>query len=456
MTTLRFYKGLNTIGGTVVEIQTEDACCIFDFGLDGATEIDRRVKLRPEAMVRDHLAAGCLPMVTGLYDHAELGNIPLTSYSEAEIKPFVLISHMHIDHMGALGFLSKEVDVFMSEDSLLMYRGLIITEGAFFRPHENVIGAAPMEWVKRGSITFRMIPVDHDVPGACGFEIVTPDGRICYTGDLRLHGFYGGDTLAFASNVRGADVCITEGVTVSFIEDFDAVVPDSSLDPATTEQQALEDISVAASKAQGLVFLNLYNRNIQRLALLHDSMKKAGRQLVLEPETATLLNYFSPKKQLYVYEPLCHRSPCTDMTAISRGEIQGHPDRYALQLSYENLLETLDFEPSNSLYIHSNGVPLGAYDPAYQRLLNFLSQQGIPYQSISCGGHASPAHLKFILEAIAPKCLVPLHCLTPEKICIDGSKQVLPKPGECYILHSGDLLLPQINRRTLFSDLKPN
>ena len=441
MTRLCFYKGLDTIGGTVVEVQTEDARCIFDFGLDGASELDRRIKPRPAAMVRDYALAGCLPMVAGLYDRAELGNIPLASYAEADIKPFVCISHMHIDHMGALDFLAKEVEVFMSEESLCLYRGLANTKDILFRPHENITGLAPMAWVKRGSIALRMIPVDHDVPGACGFEIVTPDGRICYTGDLRLHGLCGKDTLAFASAMHGADVCITEGVTVSFIEDFDSVVPDSGLDLAITESQVLEDIAIAASNTKGLVFLNLYNRNIQRLAQLHESLKKAGRQLVLEPETANLLNCFLPEGQLYVYEPLCHGAPNAQRTAVSREAVQDHPGRYVLQLSYEHLLETLDYESASSLYIHSNGVPLGAYDPSYQRLCDFLSRQGIPYLSIGCGGHASPAHLKYILEAIAPKFLVPLHSLTPEKIRIEGALQVLPEANQCYLLQAGALTL---------------
>jgi ribonuclease J len=85
------------------------------------------------------------------------------------------------------------------------------------------------------------------------------------------------------------------------------------------------------------------------------------------------------------------------------------------------------------------GVPLGAYDPGYQKLLDFLTQQGIPYRAIGCGGHARPTHLKYILTRIAPKTLVPLHSLTSEKMRIPGTEQRLHEAGKRTVLSGGQL-----------------
>ncbi|MBE0601206.1 MAG: MBL fold metallo-hydrolase, partial [Firmicutes bacterium] len=57
-----------------------------------------------------------------------------------------------------------------------------------------------------------------------------------------------------------------------------------------------------------------------------------------------------------------------------------------------------------------------------------------------CGGHAKAAHLKYILNRIAPKTLVPLHSLTPEKISIPGAERLLPETGRRYRLSMGRLM----------------
>ena len=441
MTTLRFYQGLQTIGGTIIEIQTDTARCLFDFGLIYNPNLDARVLPRPDAAVFDGLKTGAIAPIEGLFDAAELRGLPLKAYEQTQPEPFVLISHMHIDHMGALGALAEGVEVYMSQDSLRLYRGLRKIKEATPAWHRNTIGLPPMRWKTKSDIRFRMIPVDHDVPGASGFEIQTPDGRICYTGDLRLHGRRGEKTIAFADTVQHADVCITEGTTVSFIEDFDAVEATMSLEGGRTEALVEAEILKAAKANGGMVFINLYRRNVERVFTLKHALQAAGRRFVMQYQTAVLYRQFYPNEPVTVFAPSLGTHTLQNAEVIARDMLREHPERFALDLPYEHLLETLDFEPARSLYIHSDGVPLGAYDPGYQKLQDFLAQEGIAYQAIGCGGHARPAHLKYILNRIAPKTLVPLHSLTPEKMSIPGSDRLLPETGKCYRLSNGRLTL---------------
>lgn len=440
MTTLCFYQGLKTIGGTVLEIETEHARCLFDFGLAFSSQADARVLPRQDAMVSDALKTGALPMAEGLYDRGDLGDVPLAPWGDTRPRPFVLISHMHIDHMGGLGLLAEDAEVVMSADSLKLYQGLEKTGELLRRAHPNVRGAASMEWMNKGDLSFRFIPVDHDVPGACGFEIVTPDGRLCYTGDLRIHGFHGEMTRRFATLVKGADVCIAEGTSVSLLDDFDAVAPDDGLRGTLTERELQGEIAMAVRDTEGVVYLNVYPRNILRLHALHETLGSAGRRFVLEPGTAALYRQFYPSDSVSVYAPLADRRDLPDADYVAREPVQAHPERYTLQLSYAHLLETLDFKPEGSLYIHSDGAPLGGYDPGQQKLRDFLAQRRIAYVKHSCSGHAEPAHLKYILMEIAPKTLVPLHSRKPELLRVPGARQLLPEAGRRYRLEDGALL----------------
>ena len=444
MTTLCFYQGLRTIGGTIVEIQTDQARCLFDFGFVYSAQIDARILPRQDTMVYDCLKTGALAAIDGLYAREALHGASLTAYGDAQPRPFVLISHMHIDHMGALGLLADDAEVYMSKDSLLLYRGLAKTGDIYHKPHRKVCGMAPMRWRRKGDIRFRLIPVDHDVPGACGFEIVTPDGRVCYTGDLRIHGREGEKSFQFADAVKHADVCVTEGTMVSFIEDFDAVEPSADLEGGSTEAQVETEIAAAAAETAGIVFLNFYRRNIRRLHALIRGLDTVGRRFVLQYPTAVLYRQFYPAESVAVFQPSETGRVLENADRVSREEMLKNPGGYVLDLPYARLLDALDFQADTSLYIHSDGVPLGAYDPGYEKLIDFLMRQGIARMRISCGGHARPAHLKYLLTRIAPKTLVPLHSQTPEKISIPGVSRLLPEAGKRYTLAGGKLTMQKV------------
>lgn len=441
MTNLYFYQGLHTIGGTVVEVRTSLARCLFDFGLSSENEIPPGVELRTDRLVTDFLRFGCIPPVRGIYNRGRLGNEPLSSWEDESGPVFFLLSHMHIDHMGALGLLAEEIPVYMTEESLALYRALCEAGMPATAVHQNCVGLRCGEVATVGDISFEAVPVDHDVPGACGFRITTPEGNICYTGDIRLHGFHGDRTLAFAYRAAGCDVCITEGVTAGFVDDFDAVEPSKEFGPGcVTEQGVLDAVAAAVRQARGAVFLNTYDRNLERMARMPEALESAGRTLVLTAHQAYLLEQMCGMENLRVFEPSARSFPQRlAAEPVAREELQSRPERYVLELPYVGLLETLDFSPASSLYLHANGAPLGNFDPDFERMTGFLNRRGIPLLEIGTGGHAAPGHLKYILSEIAPKTLVPLHSMGPEKIRIPGSKQLLPRPGVAYRLADHEL-----------------
>ena len=47
----------------------------------------------------------------------------------------------------------------------------------------------PEQRMQIGSLEIEMLPVDHSLPGACGYIIYSDEGNIVYTGDTRFHGY---------------------------------------------------------------------------------------------------------------------------------------------------------------------------------------------------------------------------------------------------------------------------
>lgn len=440
MTKITFYKGLRVIGGTFVAVETERAVCMFDFGFAVNERMDNAIRLRPGHISQDYVRAGMLPSADGIYEPRAAADLGLVPYGETEKPHFFLISHMHIDHMGGLDMLDPRIPVYMSEESLTLYRRLAVQRELTFREHPACTGVPGGQTFSVEDITVQVLPIDHDCVGACGFLIRTPDGSICYTGDYRFHGYHPDRTAAFGEACRGADVLITEGVTVSFgdVDMLSLTAPDPT---DRTETDLLDETATFCAGAPGLVVINPYNRNVERIHRLAERLARQDRRLVLDAVQADYLAAFYPQDPLYIYaETVCGHPVPKRAMCIDRDELLRRPEAYVLQLDYRDFYELYDLNPVVSGYLHMDGAPLGAYDPSYSKMLLQLEALDVPFHSLGLGGHARPYYLKQMVDTIAPGVLVPLHSQRPEQVTSRrAGRRILPEEGQTLILERGEV-----------------
>ena len=140
MTNVTFIQGLKEIGGTFVRVETDGAICLFDFGFAVAARIDPAVCLRPESLAADYARLGMLPAEPGIYEPAAAAALGVAPWGGVEKPVFFFISHMHIDHMGGLDMLAPDVPVYMSAESLTLYRRLVAQNDITLRAHDRCIG----------------------------------------------------------------------------------------------------------------------------------------------------------------------------------------------------------------------------------------------------------------------------------------------------------------------------
>jgi ribonuclease J len=351
-------------------------------------------------------SASCRPS-KGLYDAEQLrGLAHVRPYSaKTDRKTAVFISHLHLDHMLGIGCIQETIPVYMTKTSRRLYHRLYQIGEGVQGINRNYQKMRLHEPVRIGEIEVTAFPMDHDVVGACGFYIKTPDGTIFYTGDLRFHGLH----------------------------------------PERTVE------SIAKARELGTDVLTL--RNIERLLAIVDGARRAGRNAVFEPESAYILLTMTDCREFLVYEsdnstlqfetgsaPSWLRKVITRIKFISAGAINERPGSYLIQNSYANLLELYELDLTGGVYIHSDGVPLGAFDPTYGKLLTFLESIGLPFVPLRCGGHAPAQHLKHVVDMIDPSTLVPLHSFNPELLKPKSGVQLLPEYGRTYRLEAGQLL----------------
>ena len=440
MTKMKFYSGLKEIGGTVIGVETDKAICLFDFGFAYADRIDSKVPLRKGLEAYDYVKLGVLNAIDGIYEPEIADKLEIKGYGETDKEIFVIISHMHIDHMGGLGALDQRMPVYMSRESAILYHELGVMNELEIREHENIIPVDYNGSFTVGDITVTCVQVDHDVIGACGFMIATPDGNICYTGDYRYHGYHPEISAAFAQKCKGADVMISEGVTISH-GDVDVL---SLEGPAreTSELTLLDNMKEYAKTEQGLIVINNYNRNVERVHNFVSAIRESGRELVLSPVQAEYVAAFYKEDKFSVYMPEggeINAPLVRNCQVVTRKMLLDDPSGYVLQQDYKDSYELFELAGVISVYLHMDGAPLGDYDPSFAKFYDLLSVAGINVVRCGLGGHAEPYYLRKQVDDIAPRTLIPLHSFRPEQLLSKkAGKIILPNVNDTIVLDNGE------------------
>lgn len=419
-TKITFHNGILTIGGTIIEIVYEDSHIFFDFG----SEYNPKAPVQPTDL-QGLLDEGLVPYLNNMYDP----RIPLKGYESKEDSfknTAVFLSHVHLDHSKIVNYLNPSIPLYTLEGTKSLLNTLNIKDDFLFPLHvkgekntRDIIGVKENEVIKVGEIEVKVMPVDHDAYGACGLLIKTPDLVISYTGDIRLHGYRENDTSNFCKESEGCDVLLIEGVSVSF-QEFDEDVSDKEI---SNEPELLDKINeIVKNNPDKQITFNYYISNIERIKKI---IETSPRKVVLDAYYSYVVKeatgYQSYYYQLDDKDYGLDQAYKIDFDTLlnDQGDFLWQLDTLALK-HIDNLKE-------GGIYIHSNAVPLGDFDPAYEKFINNLESHNIEFVRTSCSGHAHPNDLIKIINLIKPKLLVPIHSYRPEKLYNENGDRLLPE-----------------------------
>ena len=374
-----------------------DARCLFDFGPEhapGRTPFSLGLVPRPGRELADLVAVGTAPPIKGVY-----------AGERWDGRTHLFITHMHLDHTGLIPMLGPDVPLYFPA-AMEPIRAAADRSGylRWRRPTGSPI--ADGETIGVGPIRVRFVAVDHDLPGATGFLVETPDASFAFTGDHRGHGLHPQLTEAFADAARGVDMLIQEGVALG------PVSPDITT-PQPTEAEAIAELGAALAEARGLVVVNCYGMNRERVVGLAAGCEAAGRRLLMEPQMAALAGW----------------TDVLESTGPARDDPRGH----CLQLGFESLPLLIDLKPPpGSLWIQSGGTPMGPFDPAQAVLESWVARFGLEMRIVTSSGHSRPDDIVRMVTAVNPKRVLPVHSRAPEALLVPGIPSFLPQAGVAY------------------------
>ena len=392
-TTILTFLNLGNPTGLKFTVEHGGRRVLFDFGLEhapGRAPFSLGLEPRVGRELADLVGVGSAPRLEGLYDHWDG-------------RTAVFISHMHLDHTALVRFLHPDVPLHYPA-AMEDLRAAVAAAGylPWRRPEGTQLeDRGAVAW---GDIEVTPVAVDHDLPGATGYLVRTPDLFLAYSGDQRWHGLHPELTAAFTEAARGADVLIQEGVLLE--PESPAPAGEPGRLPRLSEPEVGRGFDALLESTPGLVIANLYPMNRERVSSLAATAAAHGRRLVLEPQAALMAGH-------------------ADLLRVD--EVRAAPSRFVVQLSYEGLPTLLDLEPpAGSVYAHSNGPPLGPYDPAYEVMKAWVRQLDLGFVHLGSSGHSWPADVGRTVAAVAPRLAIPVHSRAPEALRVPGVPTLVP------------------------------
>lgn len=395
-TTLTFLHTGNPTGLKFL-VEQGGARCLFDFGAEhapGRAPFSLGLAPRAGRELADLVAMGAAPALEGVY-----------AGERWDERTHVFLSHMHLDHTGLVPYLGADVPLYFPAG---MEAVRAAADSSGYLPWRRPAGTAVADGqtVTVGSIRVRFVAVDHDLPGATGFLIETPDAGLAFTGDHRWHGLHPEVTEAFATAAKGADLLIQEAVSLGWSQAADAA-------PQLSEAEAIAELARTVADAAGLVIVNCYGMNRERVAGLAAGCAAASRRLLMEPQMGAMAGW-------------------PDLIGAAE-PIRDDPRRYCLQLGFESLPLLIDLEPPpGSVWIQCGGSPMGAFDPALAVLEAWTNRFGLDLITVSSSGHSRPEDIRRMVSTVHPQRVMPVHSRAPEALAVPDVPSFLPQAGIAY------------------------
>lgn len=319
----------------------------------------------------------------------------------------IVLTHGHMDHIGALPYLLREV-------SAPVY-GTPLTLGLVRRKLEEANLLADSDLRPLGEIEhlgpFRVkpFPVAHSIPDSVGLVIETPIGSVVHTGDYKLDETPAGGRTTDLEKLR---TLTTSGVLAMLGDSTNAD------QPGRTETEAVvgETLDRLFEQARGQrIIIATFSSVLARLQEIMYLAKKhnrkvalTGRSLVENVELARELGYLKVPKGILV--DIHAQIPREDLVILSTGS-QGEP-RSALNRMAKGQHRQVSVDPGDTVIISGGTIPGNEEDVG--RMLNNLFERGAnviygPMAAVHVSGHGSREDMRMMLEAVKPRFLIPAH-----------------------------------------------
>ena len=368
-----------------------------------------------------------IPDVTYLKDNIE------------KVKGFV-ITHGHEDHIGALPYVLKEINVPIYATKLTV--GLIDNK---LKEH-NLLRTTKRKVIKHGQsinlgcFRIEFIKTNHSIQDASALAIYSPAGTVIHTGDFKVD-----YTPVFGDAIdlqRFAEIG-KKGVLALMCDSTNAERKGFTMSERTVGKTF---DNIFSEHRNNRIIIATFASNVDRVQQIINSAYKYGRKVAIEGRS--MVNVIGTAAELgYLRIP--------DKTLVEIDQIKNYPDdkvvlittgsqgesMAALSRMAANIHKKVTIKPNDTIIFSSNPIP--GNEKAVSKVINELSRKGsdVIFQDVHVSGHACQEEIKLIYSLVKPKYAIPVHGEYRHLKAQAGIAKDLGIPKEnIFILSSGDVL----------------
>ncbi len=408
--------GLEQIGMNITAFEYEDTIIVVDCGLSFPADDMLGIDL-------------VIPDITYLLENKD------------KVKAF-MITHGHEDHIGALPYILKQLNIPVFATTLTM--GVIEHK---LKEHEllDVVKRQTVQFgdvVNVGPIKVEFIKTNHSIVDAAALAIYSPAGIIIHTGDFKVD-----YTPVFGDAIdlqRFAELGSSrQGVLALLCDSTNAERPGF-----TQSERSLSKTfdTIFTEHKNTRIIVATFASNVDRVQQIINAADRFGRKVVVEGrsmvniiETATNLGRLSiPENTLIDIENLKDypEEQTVIITTGSQGESMAALSRMAMGQHRK-----VKIGPMDTVIFSSSPIP--GNEKAVTKVINELFHKGadVIFQDAHVSGHACQEEIKLIYTLTQPKYAIPVHGEYKHlKAHAKLAEQLGMDKENIFILKSGDVL----------------
>lgn len=376
--------GLNEIGKNLTVIEFKDDIIVVDCGL----------KFPDEDMFGIDIV---IPDISYLVKNAD------------KVRG-IFLTHGHEDHIGALPYVLKNLNVPIYGTKLTL--GIVETK---LKEHgllstTELIRVKPRDIIKLKSSSVEFVKTNHSIADSVAIAVHTPLGVVLHTGDFKVdYTPTDGEVMDFA---RFAELG-RKGVLAMMADSTNVERPGYTM----SERAVGENLKKIFMGAKGRIIIATFASNIHRIQQIVEAAEMTGRKIAVSGrsmenivQVAIELGYLTIDKDSFVSIDAINKYPNEQVAIITTGS-QGEPmSALARMASSEH--KKVNIIEGDTVIISATPIP--GNEKLVSKVINQLFKKGaeVVYGKLAdvhVSGHACQEELKLMQALVKPKFFIPVH-----------------------------------------------
>lgn len=322
----------------------------------------------------------------------------------------IVLTHGHEDHIGALPYVLKDlnVPVYGTKLTLGLLEQKLEEHGLLNNVVLNVVKHSDV--IELGCFKVEFIRSTHSIADSTALAIFTPVGTIFHTGDFKIdYTPIEGEPIDLA---RLAELG-KKGVLLLMCDSTNVEREGYTM----SEKTVGETFDEIFMNAKNRILVATFASNVHRIQQIVNAAIKFGRKIAIcgrsmvnVVNVAMELGYMNVPEGLIIDIDHINKYPPEKIVIITTGS-QGEP-MSALTRMASGDHKKVEIIPGDLVIISANPIP--GNEKLVSRVVNDLFKKGaeVIYESLAdihVSGHASQEELKLIHRLIRPKYFMPVH-----------------------------------------------